>query len=85
MSKPAFIRKVSKELIDLLRSQGYSGMYNSNSDYEGCGIATSCISGKKRFRIIYISSFDETNPHRTWNCAGRIDCKEDDFMFVDLL
>lgn len=87
--KPAFIRLVTEDLINYLFNQGYSSNVSNRSidsldDIKDFGIATSIIPiafdkvfYELKYTIIPISSFDNTNPHRSWNTAGRIDCGTD--------
>lgn len=74
-----FIRKNTPELREKLKYLGYDiSLIKESSE---C-IATSYVNEK----AIGISedSFDDTNPHHTWNCAGRIDCKDNEKLFLAL-
>lgn len=76
----AFIRKNTKELRDKLRELGYEV---SGCDNPNLCIATSALIGGVSF--IREDSFDDTNPHTTWNCAGRVDCGYDDEKFLSIV
>lgn len=43
-------------------------------------IATSPVNCN--YHIIIKGAFDATNPYRTWNCAGRIDCGTNEELFL---
>lgn len=74
-----FLRKVSKEVIQKLLDMGYTNSRDFDPfdsefiDNKDFGIATSI---KGVFTIIKISTFDSTDPYITWNCGGRVDCKD---------
>lgn len=72
-----FIRKNTPELREKLKDLGYNT--DEVKDTSEC-IATSYVNSK----AVGISedSFDDANPHRTWNCAGRIDCKDNEELFL---
>ena len=76
----AFIRKNTKELRDKLREIGYEV---KDCDNPNLCIATSSLSGGVTF--IREELFDSTNPHITWNCAGRVDCGYDDEKFLSIV
>lgn len=72
-----FIRKNIPALREKLHEMGYDiSEISPNSE---C-IATSYVVSK----AVGISEeqFDSYNPHRTWNCAGRIDCKDNEELFL---
>lgn len=77
-TQSCFIRKNTPELREQLKNLGY----NIDEIKEAECIATSHVNSK----AVGISedSFDNINPHRTWNCAGRIDCKDNDKLFLAL-
>lgn len=77
--QPAFIRKNTRELRKKLEELGYEHPADIIEDERFC-IATSPISCK--YFIIIKEAFDDTNPHRTWNCAGRIDCGTNEYLFL---
>lgn len=35
-----------------------------------------------KFAAIKNETFDSCNPHTTWNCAGRIDCNDNEKLFL---
>lgn len=72
-----FIRKNSSELREKLYNLGYN-ITNINPNSE-C-IATSYVN--ENAVGICEEQFDTNNPHRTWNCAGRIDCKDNENLFL---
>lgn len=77
--KSCFIRKNTEELRVALKNIGYS---NSHVMSGVNSIATSA------FLSTYVEMsehlFDYKNPHVTWNCGGRIDCGENEDMFLAL-
>lgn len=86
----AYIGKVSKDIIELLEDVGY---YNSRvidgankiqdwQEFSDCGI---CTSNHGSYSIIHRSAWESTNPHVTWNCAGRIDCGVDEVRFYQTI
>lgn len=76
-TQSAFIRKNTRELKDKLSELGYD--VSELEDTSEC-IATASTIGKAVG--ICESSFDSTNPHHTWNCAGRIDCGKNEELFL---
>ena len=72
-----FIRKNTSDLREKLYKLGYN-ISNITSNSE-C-IATSYVNDNAVG--INEEQFDTTNPHRTWNCAGRIDCKDNEELFL---
>ena len=91
-----FIRKNTKELREELGKLGYK--FVTYASEKQC-IATStssmeCIQEEafitcKIIRcpiaaIICEDSFDSNDPHATWNCASRIDCGDNEKMFLAL-
>lgn len=97
MEQTAFIRIVSPEIVEFLQNNGFICATPDIEYYinkKGFGIAT-CIgkyynTGKsepnveKIFVVITEYIFDITDPHRTWNCDGRVDCKKDIEKFKQL-
>lgn len=73
----AFIRKNSPYLQEKLKEMGYKT--DSISVNTGC-IATS--STHDSFTVIAESRFDSTNPHVTWNNGNRIDCGDNEELFL---
>ena len=42
-----------------------------------------CLAtGMDKFTTIKNETFDSCNPHTTWNCAGRIDCNDNEELFL---
>lgn len=42
-----------------------------------------CLAtGMDKFTTIKNETFDSCNPHMTWNCAGRIDCNDNEELFL---
>lgn len=72
-----FIRKNTSDLREKLYKLGYN-IHNIKPNSE-C-IATSYVN--ENAVGIYEEQFDTTNPHRTWNCSGRIDCKDNEELFL---
>lgn len=78
-TQSCFIRKNTPELKGKLKEFGYDlNELHPNSE---C-IATSNVNSK----AVGISEdrFDDNNPHRTWNCNGRIDCGTNEDLFLAL-
>lgn len=78
-STPAFIRKNTPELRKKLEKLGYNHSTDVIEDERFC-IATSPVNCN--YHIIIKGAFDATNPYRTWNCAGRIDCGTNEELFL---
>lgn len=51
-----------------------------NEEDERFCIATSSVNCN--YHVILKEVFDDTNPHCTWNCAGRIDCSINEELFL---
>lgn len=66
---PAFIRRNTPELRKKLEELGYNHPTDVIEDESFC-IATS--PANCNYHIIIKGAFDDTNPHYTWNCAGRM-------------
>lgn len=76
---PAFIRKNTSELRKKLEKLGYNHSTDVIEDERFC-IATSPVNCN--YHVILKEVFDDTNPYRTWNCAGRIDCGTNEELFL---
>lgn len=76
---PAFIRKNTPELRKKLEKLGYNHSTDVIEDERFC-IATSSVNCN--YHVILKEVFDDTNPHCTWNCAGRIDCSINEELFL---
>jgi hypothetical protein len=79
-STPAFIRKNTPELRKKLEKLGYKSRTISNND-KLC-LATTANNVYAKYTIITNEMFDSVDPHRTWNCAGRIDCGTNEELFL---
>ena len=78
---PCFIRKNTKALRMRLEELGYKPsrvIFNS----EKLCLATAVNNEYAKYTVITNEMFDSTNPHITWNCAGRIDCGINDELFL---
>lgn len=80
-TQSAFIRKNTPELRKRLEKLGYESP-KVIFDNENLCIATS-VNGM--YTIITNEMFDDTNPHSTWNCAGRIDCGTNEELFLSIV
>lgn len=78
---PCFIRKNTLELRKKLEELGYNHPIDVIEDERFC-IATSPVHCN--YYIIIKGAFDDTNPHYTWNCAGRIDCGTNEELFLGI-
>lgn len=78
---PCFIRKNTLELRKKLEELGYNHPIDVIEDERFC-IATSPVNCN--YHIIIKGAFDDTNPHYTWNCAGRIDCGTNEELFLGI-
>lgn len=76
---PCFIRKNTKKIRKKLYELGYNRPTGVIEDERFC-IATSSVN--YNYHIIKEGSFDDTNLHHTWNCAGRIDCGTNEELFL---
>lgn len=76
---PCFIRKNTKKIRKELYELGYNRP-NGVIENERFCIATSSVN--YNYHIIKEGSFDDTNLHHTWNCAGRIDCGMNEELFL---
>lgn len=77
----AFIRRNTPELRKKLEELGYNHPTDVIED-ERFYIATS--PANCNYHIIIKGAFDDTNPHHTWNCAGRIDCGDNEELFLSI-
>ena len=77
----AFIRRNTPELRKKLEELGYNHPTDVFEDERFC-IATS--PANCNYHIIIKGAFDDTNPHHTWNCAGRIDCGDNEELFLSI-
>lgn len=77
---PCFIRKNTPELRKKLEKLGYKSRTISNND-KLC-LATTANNVYDKYTIITNEMFDSVDPHRTWNCAGRIDCGTNEELFL---
>jgi hypothetical protein len=77
---PCFIRKNTPELRKKLEKLGYKSRTISNND-KLC-LATTANNVYAKYTIITNEMFDSVDPHRTWNCAGRIDCGTNEELFL---
>lgn len=76
---PCFIRKNTADIRNGLYELGYNRPTDLIEDERFC-IATSSVNYD--YHIIKEGSFDDTNSHHTWNCAGRIDCGTNEDLFL---
>lgn len=82
-TQPAFIRKNTPELQKKLEELGYKPS-RIIFDNEKLCIATAVNGEYAMYTNITEEMFDDTNPHRTWNCAGRIDCETNEEVFLSI-
>lgn len=76
---PCFIHKNTPELRKKLEELRYNHPTDVIEDERFC-IATS--PANCNYHIIIKGAFDDTNPHYTWNCTGRIDCGPNEELFL---
>lgn len=78
-----FIRKSTESIRTGLLALGYNiEKVKVVDDNKGYGVATSGVTSSAI--TIKESSFDDTNPYRTWNCSRRIDCGDNERLFFAL-
>ena len=81
-TQACFIRKNTPELRKKLEDLGY------NKSEFGCdlnnSIATTISNDKSTYTCIREQSFDDTNPHTTWGFKFRIDCDDNEELFLAL-
>ena len=75
-TQSCFIRKNTSELRNKLEELGYT----TSTICKGGNIATSSVLGK--YSIISDWQLNSTNPHITWNNGHRIDCGENEELFL---
>lgn len=73
---PCFIRKNTPELRKRLSDLGYRQLRCSE---DGC-----LVTGLDLVSSISVERFDNKDPMRTWDTAGRIDCGDDEDLFLAL-
>lgn len=73
---PCFIRKNTPELREYLSDLGYKQLRCSE---DGC-----LVTGLDLVSSIRSECFDNKDPMRTWDTAGRIDCGDDEDLFITL-
>lgn len=78
---PAFIRRNTPELRKKLDELGYEPS-RVILDGEKLCLATAVNNEYAKYTSITNEMFDSTNPHETWNCAGRIDCGTNENLFL---
>lgn len=78
---PCFIRKNTPELRKKLEELGYEPSRIMLEDDYLC-IATAVTEYYTKYTVIDEGMFDSSNPHITWNCAGRIDCGTNEELFI---
>lgn len=78
---PCFIRKNTPELRKKLEKLGYEPSRVMLVDDYLC-IATAVTEDYAKYTVIDEGMFDSSNPHITWNCAGRIDCGNNESLFL---
>lgn len=74
---PCFIKKNNLELVKRLSSLGYKQLRYSEDD-------ECLVTGLDLFSSIDAEHFDNKDPMRTWDRAGRIDCGDDENLFMAL-
>lgn len=81
-TQPAFIRKNTPEIQKKLQEIGYKPTRIIFDDNKNLCIATAVCSDYSKYTNITNEMFDDTNPNRTWNCAGRVDCGTNEELFL---
>lgn len=77
-----FIRKNTLELRKKLEDLGYNKS-EFGSDLNN-SIATTASNDKPSYTCIREQSFDDKNPHTTWGLKFRIDCDDNEELFLAL-
>lgn len=77
---PAFIRKNTPELLTKLEKLGYKSV--SLIEDRPCLFTASYLNV---YHSIFAEWFDDDNPHTTYNCADRIDCKTNEELFLAIV
>ena len=81
-TQACFIRKNTPELRKKLEDLGYNKS-EFGSDLNN-SIATTVSNDKPSYTCIREQSFDDTNPHTTWGLKFRIDCDDNEDLFLAL-
>lgn len=81
-TQPCFIRKNTPELRKKLEDLGYNKSKFGNTLNNS--IATTVSNDKSSYTCIKDQSFDDTNPHTTWGLKFRIDCGDNELLFLAL-
>lgn len=81
-TQSCFIRKNTPELRKKLEDLGYNKS-EFGSDLNN-SIATTVSNDKSTYTCIREQSFDDTNPHTTWGFKFRIDCGDNEELFLAL-
>ena len=81
-TQACFIRKNIPELRKKLEDLGYNKS-EFGSDLNN-SIATTVSNDKSSYTCIREQSFDDTNPHTTWGFKFRIDCGDNEDLFIAL-
>ena len=76
-----FIRKNTLELCKKLEKLGYKRSKIFLEDPYLC-IATAVNDKYPTYTTITYEMFDTKDPYSTWNCAGRINCKTNEELFL---
>lgn len=74
---PAFIRKNTPELRKRLEELGYKPLLFIED-----GECLSTASNLENYHSIPAALFDDKDPYRTYDCAGRIDCGTNEELFL---
>ena len=74
---PAFIRKNTLELRKRLERLGYKSLLSIED-----GECLSTASNLENYHSIPAALFDDKDPYRTYDCAGRIDCGTNEDLFL---
>lgn len=74
---PAFIRKNTPELRKKLEEFGYNALLSTED-----GECLSTASNLENYHSIRTEQFDNKDPYRTYDCAGRIDCETNEELFL---
>ena len=81
-TQACFIRKNTPELRKKLEDLGYNkSVFGSDLNNS---IATTISNDKPSYTCIREQSFDDTNPHTTWGFKFRIDCDDNEELFLAL-
>lgn len=81
-TQACFIRKNTPELRKKLEDLGYKKS-EFGSDLNN-SIVTTVSNDKSSYTCIREQSFDDTNPHTTWGFKFRIDCGDNEELFLAL-